>query len=82
MSEVLVLSSNTTQRKLGLQMDGKLLIATHLEQSNYLANQKQGAVNKYDLIVFIRHCQGSSRRALWKLYNFSGSHTEHQWRCS
>jgi hypothetical protein len=39
-----------------------LIIATHLNQSNYLANQKQGAaVNKYDLTVFIRRLQGSSR---------------------
>jgi hypothetical protein len=27
--------------KLGLQMGGRLLIATHLDQSNYLANQQQ-----------------------------------------
>jgi len=39
---------------LGLQKGGRLLIATHLDQSIYLANQKQGAVNKYDLTVFIR----------------------------
>jgi hypothetical protein len=30
------------------------LIATHPDQSNYLANQKQGAVNKYDLTVFFQ----------------------------
>jgi hypothetical protein len=47
--------------KLGLQIGGRLLIATHLEPSNYLANQKQGAANKYDLTVFIRLFQGSSR---------------------
>ncbi len=48
--------------KLGLQVGGRLLlIATHLDLSNYLANQKQGAVNKYDLTVFIRMFQGSSR---------------------
>jgi hypothetical protein len=40
--------------KLELQVGGRLLIATHLDQSNYIANQKQGAVNKYYLIVFIR----------------------------
>jgi hypothetical protein len=40
--------------KLGLQIGGRLLMATHLDQWNYLANQKQGAVNKYDLTVFIR----------------------------
>jgi hypothetical protein len=27
--------------KLGLQIGGRLLIATHLDQSNYLANQQQ-----------------------------------------
>ncbi len=30
--------------KLGLQIDERLLIATHLDQSNYLAKQKQGTV--------------------------------------
>ncbi len=47
--------------KMGVQIGGRLLIATHLDQSNYLANQKQGAVNKYDLTVFIKLSQGSSR---------------------
>jgi len=45
--------------KLGLQGGRRLLIATHLDQSNYLANEKQGAVNKYELTVFIRLFQGS-----------------------
>jgi hypothetical protein len=36
-----------TQTELGLQVGERLLIATHLDQSNYLANQKHGAVNKY-----------------------------------
>ncbi len=45
--------------KLGLQIDGRLLIATHLDQSKYPGNHKQGAVNKYDLTVFIRLFQGS-----------------------
>jgi hypothetical protein len=39
----------------------RLLIATHLEESNYLANQKQDAVNKYDLTVLIRAFQGSEK---------------------
>jgi hypothetical protein len=47
--------------KLELQTGGRLLIATHLDQSNYPANQEQEAVNKYDLTVFIRLFQGSSR---------------------
>jgi hypothetical protein len=37
------------------QVGGTLLIATtHLDQSNYLPNQKQRAINKFDLIVLIR----------------------------
>jgi len=40
--------------KLGLEVVGRLQIATHSDQSNYLANQKQAAVNKYDVTVFIR----------------------------
>jgi hypothetical protein len=36
--------------KLGLQVGSRLLRATHLDQSNYLTNQKQGAVN-YDWTV-------------------------------
>jgi len=31
----------TLKLKLGLRRGGKLLIATHLNQSNYLANQQQ-----------------------------------------
>jgi len=31
--------------KLGLEVGNNQLIATHLDQSNYLANQKQGEVN-------------------------------------
>jgi hypothetical protein len=46
--------------KLGLRVGGRLLIATY--QSNYLPNQKHnqkhGAVNKYDLTVFIRLFKG------------------------
>ncbi len=47
--------------KLGVLVDGRLLIATHLDQSNYLANQKQRTVNKYDLTLFITLFQASSR---------------------
>jgi hypothetical protein len=43
----------------GGQVGGRLLIATHLDQSNYIANQKQGVVNEYNLIVFIRLFQAS-----------------------
>jgi hypothetical protein len=34
-------------------------IATHLDQSNYLANQKQGVVNKYDFTVYYCCCNVS-----------------------
>ncbi len=37
----------------------RLVTSTHFEQSNYLANQKEGGVNKYDLNVFIRLFQES-----------------------
>ncbi len=47
--------------KVRLQIGEKLLILTHMDPSKYLANQKQGAINKYDLTVFIRLFQGSSR---------------------
>ncbi len=46
--------------KLGLRVGGRLLIATYLDQSNYLANQKHGAVNTYELTVFIRLFNGFS----------------------
>ncbi len=58
---IYLLPTLSIQLKLGLQIGRRLLVATHLDESNYLANQKQGAVNKYDLIVFIRLFQGSSR---------------------
>jgi len=45
--------------KLWLQVGGRLVIAIHLDQSNYLPNQKHESVNKYDLAVFIRLFQGS-----------------------
>ncbi len=44
--------------KLGLQVRWRLLIATHLDQSNYLANE---GANKYDLTLFIKLLQCSSR---------------------
>ncbi len=53
--------------KLGLQVGGRLLlIATHLEQSNYLANQKQGAINTYDFTMFIRLFLGSASCAIFQ----------------
>jgi hypothetical protein len=52
--------------KLGLQTGGRLLMATHLNQWNYLANQKQGAVNKYDLTVFVRLFHGSESHTFFQ----------------
>jgi hypothetical protein len=45
-----------------------------LEQSNHLPNQKQGEVNKYDLIVLLQLFQDSSRALkAMQLCFFSGS---------
>jgi len=95
--EVLVINFFPTpplKLKLGLQVGGRLLLATHLNQSNHLPNQKQGAVNQYDSTVF----QGSGKLCLLGVPSSSGvtgldwwtsskipsagSHTEHWWRCS
>jgi len=48
------LISPTPPRKLnlGLQIDGRLLIANHLDQSLWLANQKQGAAIKSYVLHF------------------------------
>jgi hypothetical protein len=44
--------------KLELQVGGRLVIATHWDQSNYLPNQKHGATHKYDLSVVITPLPG------------------------
>jgi hypothetical protein len=54
--------------KLGLQIGGRPLMAIHLDQSNYLSNQKQGAINQYNLSIFIILLQGSSK-ALQAMYS-------------
>jgi hypothetical protein len=46
---LLLIFSNPNDDKLGLELGGKLLIGTHLDESNYLANEKHGAINKYNL---------------------------------
>ncbi len=63
--------------KLGLQVHERLLIATHLDESNYLTNQKQGAVNKYDLSVSI-DCSKAPWE-LWKLWFCSVSQQSSTW---
>ncbi len=45
--------------KLRVQAAGRLLRATHLDQSNYLTNQKQVVVNRYGVTVFNTLFQGS-----------------------
>jgi len=58
----------------------RLLIATHLDQSNYLPNQKQGAVSKYDLTVFIRLFEVSERCKLFSrfsLHSLDWTHEPH-----
>jgi hypothetical protein len=56
----LLFANPTHKTKVGTANGWETTKTTHLEQSNYLANQKQGAVNKYDLTVFIRFFQGST----------------------
>jgi hypothetical protein len=53
--EIFNVSSGFTELELGLQVGGRLVITatTHLDQSNHLPNQKQGAIDKYDLTRFI-----------------------------
>jgi hypothetical protein len=58
------------------QVGGRRLIATHLDQSNYLANQKQGTVNKYDLTIFIRLFQGSES---YEIFRVSSGFTGFYW---
>jgi hypothetical protein len=59
------------KRNLGLQV-----IATHFNQSNYLANQKQAEVNKFDLTAFITLFQASSKalKVEW-MFNISSGFT-------
>jgi hypothetical protein len=44
-------SNPTLKLKVELQIGERLPIATHLDQSNYLANQKQGEVIKYNSTI-------------------------------
>jgi hypothetical protein len=41
MCSYLLFTTSSMKLKLELQIGGRLLVATHLEQSNYLANQQQ-----------------------------------------
>jgi hypothetical protein len=54
------LFSNATHKtETASTIAGRLLRATHLDQSNYLTNKKQGLVNKYGVTVFNTLFQGS-----------------------
>jgi transposase len=58
------------------------LIATHLDQSNHLPNQKQGAVDKHDLIVYISseyHDWKNRRFRLWTK-KFNENHNQVSWK--
>jgi hypothetical protein len=68
---------HTTKAGTANRLEATTVVATHLDKSNYLVNQKQGAVNKYDLIVFIRLFQGSSRAL--EAVDFSRITAECQW---
>jgi hypothetical protein len=46
---LLFIFSNPNDDKLGLELGGRILIGTHFDKSNYLANEKHGVFNKYDL---------------------------------
>jgi hypothetical protein len=46
---LLLIFSNPNDDKLGVELGGRLLIGTHLDKSNYLTNEKQGTINRYDL---------------------------------
>ncbi len=68
----LLFSNSTHKTEIGTANRWRLVIATHLYQSNYPANQKQeGAVNKYNLTLFTRLFQSVSRP--WKMCIFPGS---------
>jgi len=47
-------------------------LAAHLEQSNYLPNQKQGAVHKYDLKCFLLHSSKAPPGVLKDVHFFQG----------
>jgi hypothetical protein len=91
----LLFQSPPIKLKLGLHWSGRLLIATHLDQSNYLANQKRKYSQfKHDLTLFIRLFQASESWA-WVLHRIGliavpdprflvqgRSHTMRRWRYS
>jgi hypothetical protein len=59
-SSYLLFQNPPIKLKCGLHRRGRLLIATHLDQSNYLANQKRKYSQlKHDLTLFIKLFQAS-----------------------
>jgi hypothetical protein len=68
--------------KLWLEVGGRLVIATHLDQSNYLGNQKQGALNKLCNFYRVQALDFTLQPHPKFPVGVGGSHTEHWWRCS
>jgi hypothetical protein len=67
------LETGTASKQVSRQGD-MFLIATHLDQSNYLATQKHRAVDKYDLIVYISSSGSYTKRLVeMLLYLYSTS---------
>ncbi len=78
--------------KLGLQIGGRLLIATHLDQSNFLANQQQVigfAVPVTSPSILCKNARPktilmSQTSMFWLFFiqfSLAGSNTEHHWSC-
>ncbi len=79
--------------KLGLQIVGRLLIETHLDQSHTLANRQQVLGYAVPFTSLSKLCKmlGQNHFAepnwhglafLHPIYILQGSHTEHWWSCS
>jgi len=81
--------------KLGLQVSGRLLIATHLDESDYLANQKQWFDCVYETDPGLWKLRALEAEVIFKVplvlqlihwwtsskISRAGSHTERWWRC-
>jgi hypothetical protein len=61
----LLFPSPPIKLKLGLQMGGRLLIAAHLNQSNYLANQQQVLGCAAPFTSLSKLCKNSRSKPFW-----------------
>jgi hypothetical protein len=78
--------------KLGLQIGGKIRIATHLDHSNYLANQQRVLGFAVPFTSLSKLCKMLGQNHFvepnWPVLAFlhriliCRSHTEHHWSCS